>query len=87
MIILNIFFRFDGKPFAKYLEESVCSIRKRGKKNRAIRYLHYCVWAWECLKNNIRPENAQYGSPECVLSFIRKIAPGNIVAEIRDNVF
>ena len=33
MIILKtfLFFRFDGKSFAKHLEESVCSRRKCGK--------------------------------------------------------
>ena len=76
MIILKtFFFRFDGKPFAKDLEESFCSRRIRGKNDRAIRYFHYCVWARECLKNDIGPENTQYGYPESVLSFTRRIAP------------
>lgn len=41
----------------------------------------------ECLKNEIGPENAQYGYPESVLIFVRKIAPREIVGEIRYNSF
>ena len=86
-ILKTFFFRFDGKSFAKHLEQSVCSRRKRGKNDRAIRYFYYCVWARECLKNNIGPENTQYGYSESVLSFIRRTAPEDMVGEIRDNAF
>ena len=61
--------------------------QKRGKKNIKIRYFFYCVWARELLLKEIGPPNAQYSYPKSVLDYIRMIAPGDVVDEIRDDAF
>ena len=87
-IILKTFFFLDlMENRLLNIWKSVCSRRKRCKNARAIRYFHYCVWARECLKRDIGSENTEYGYPESVLSFIRRIAPEDIVGEIRDRAF
>ena len=35
------------------MKQSACARRKRQKKDIAIQYFHYCVWARECLKSDI----------------------------------
>ena len=82
-----IFFRFAGSLFAEHLEESVKSRKKRGKKSKQIRYIHYCIWARGLYKKEVGPENSQYKYPPSVLSYIRELAPGDIVGEIRDDAF
>ena len=78
---------FDGSLFAENLEESVRSRQKRRKKNKQIRYIHYCIWARGLYKKEVGPENSQYKYPPSLLAFIRELAPGDIVGEIRDDAF
>ena len=61
--------------------------QQRGKKNKQIRYYFYCVWARGLLKKEIGPENAHYGYPTYVLDYIRDIAPGDIVGELKEDAF
>ena len=73
--------------FAENLKQSVVTRQKRGKNNKRIRYLHYCIWARELLRKEIGPEHPQYGYPQAVLEFIRDIAPGDVVGEIKEDAF
>ena len=84
---LNFPFRFNGRHFAKNLADSIRFKQKRGKKNKRIRYVHYCIWARELLRSEIGPENAHFSYPSCVLDYIRHEAPGNIVGEIRPDAY
>ena len=55
--------------------------------NKQIRYFHYCLWARELLKAEVGPENAHFSYPASVLAYIRLVAPGNVVGEIKDDTF
>ena len=62
-------------------------LKKRGKQNKQIRYFHYCLWARSLYRKEIGPSEAHYGYPKSVLDFIRELAPGDIVGEIRDDAY
>ena len=55
----TLFFRCDGKRFVENLKYSSAARQKKGKKNRTIRYLNYCIWVREfCLKDITKKYNA-----------------------------
>ena len=72
---------------ASELMNSVEMHQKQGKSSQKICYFHYCLLAQELIRKQIGPTKAQYGFPELVLAFIRDIAPGDIVGEIRENIY
>ncbi|CAB3993329.1 Hypothetical predicted protein [Paramuricea clavata] len=81
--------RFDGSTFISNLEASVADWQKRGKPPRKIRYIHYCQWAHALLKKDIGPEedDAQFGFPAQLLTFLRYITLGDVKGEIREDAF
>lgn len=80
-------FRFDGEVFIESLQSSVYQRLKRNKTPRKIRYYHYCLWARELKMSNIGPEGCCYSFPQEVLDYIRCIAAGDIVGEIKDDAY
>lgn len=59
--------------------------KKRGKINKKIRYFHYCLWARMLKTKEVGAADAHYSYPKAVLDFIRMIAPGDIVGELRED--
>ena len=45
------------------------------------------MWARCLMEKKVGPENPQYRFPKSVLDFIRHIAPGDVVGEIREDAF
>ena len=78
---------YAGLFFTESLEETIKSRQKRGKLNKKIRWYHYCLWARALLRKQIGPEDAQYTFPQSVLDYIRHLAPGDIVGQIRKEAF
>ena len=45
------------------------------------------MWARFLYKKEIGPEEPRFGYPQSVLDYLRKLAPGDIVWEIRDDAY
>ena len=81
---VNILFsctRFDGKAFGDGLIESVKFRKKRAKSSRKIRYFLYYLWA---RLKEIGSEEQTFTYPASVKQYIRYLALGDIVGEIRE---
>ena len=81
---------FDGRLFCDDLEATCESRRRRGKTNRRNRYDSYMKWAVFLYKANVgqgRIESPKYAFPPSVLTYIRRIVPGDVKGEILDDGF
>ena len=85
---VNILFscpRFDEKTFGDGLIELVKFQKKRAKSSWKIKQFQYCLWACCLYRKEIGNEEQTFSYPASVLQYIRYLAPGNIVGEIREN--
>ena len=78
-------YSYVSNMFCTNLKVFVASRQRKGKRDKAIRYAAYCIWAQAMKKKNIGPKDAIYTFPAEVLTFIRSLAPQDITGDIREN--